>query len=226
MRKPRLRTVLLTALVAGAGGVGLMYLVYRPWALNWGASREEIALAMPGDSVVSHPSFNATRALTIDALPTEIWPWLVQMGYKQAGFYSYDRLDNDGIPSVEHILPEFQHLEVGDSIPLTGHDYVVVTLLERDSTMLWEYRGDNTTIVFTWAWGLYPQNDLQTRLVTRLRYRASSIRSRVMLDLFEIVMMRKCMLGIKQRAESDNARLEEARTAEGDVLQRSHGRTH
>jgi len=207
MRKPRLRTVLLTVLVAGAGGVSLVYLVYRPWALNWGASREEIALAMPGDSILSHPTFNATRAVTIDATPEEIWPWLVQMGYRRAGFYSYDRLDNDGIPSADHLISEFQHLEAGDSIPLTADHYVTVIGFEPHGSMLWEYEGDDTTTVFTWAWGLYPEADLQTRLVTRLRYRASSIRSRVMLDLFEIVMMRKCMLGIKQRAESEHREL-------------------
>ena len=125
------------------------------------------------------------------------------MGYQRAGFYSYDRLDNDGIPSADHILPECQHLETGDSIPLTAHDYITVTVLERDSTMLWEYRNDDTTTVFTWAWGLYPRNDLQTRLVTRLRYRALRFRSQMMLGFFEILMMRKCMLGIRRRTESD-----------------------
>ena len=202
MKRPRLRTVIVAVLLAGAVTVVLVYLVYRPWALNWGASREEIALVMAGDGVVPNPTFNATRAVTIDAPPSEIWPWIVQMGYRRAGFYSYDRLDNDGIPSADHLISEFQHLELGDSIPLTSHDFVTVTALEPHGSMLWEYAGDDTTTVFTWAWGLYPQSDSQTRLVTRLRYRASGIRSQVMLDLFEIVMMRKCMLGIKQRAES------------------------
>jgi hypothetical protein len=202
MKKPRLRTVLLGVLVSGAAAVVLVYLVYRPWALNWGASREEIALPMPGDSIVSNPTFNATRAVTIAATPEEIWPWIVQMGYRRAGFYSYDRLDNDGIPSADRLIAEFQHLEAGDTIPLSSHDYVTVTGFEPHRSMVWEYAGDDTTTVFTWVWGLYPENDSHTRLVTRLRWHASSVHTRVMLDLFEIVMMRKCMLGIKQRAES------------------------
>lgn len=205
MRMPRLRTVLLAVLVPGAAAVALVFLVYRPWALNWGAGREEIARTMPGDSILSDPTFNATRAVTIDAAPGDIWPWIVQMGYRRAGFYSYDRLDNDGIPSADRLISEFQDLEAGDSIPLTSHDYVTVTVLVPHRSMLWEYQGDDTTTIFTWAWGLYPLNDSQTRLVTRLRYRVSGIRSRVMLDFFEIVMMRKCMLGIKQRAESEDA---------------------
>ncbi len=202
MKRPRLRMALLAVLVTGVVAAALVYLVYRPWVLNWGASREEIARTMPGDSILLDPTFNATRAVTIDATRAEIWPWIVQMGYRRAGFYSYDRLDNDGIPSADHLISEYQHLEEGDSLPLSGHDYVTVTVVEPDSSMLWEYAGDDTTTTFTWAWGLYRLSDQQTRLVTRLRYRASSIRSRVLLDLFEIVMMRKCLLGIKERAES------------------------
>ncbi len=205
MTRPRLRKALLAVFVTGVVAVVFVYLVYRPWALNWGASREEIAMTLPGDSILSDPTFNATRAVTIDATPAEIWPWIVQMGYLRAGFYSYDKLDNDGIPSANRLIFEFQHLEIGDSIPLTSHDHVTVTVLEPGSEMLWEYAGDDTTTVFTWAWGLYPRNDRQTRLVTRLRYRASNIYSQVVLDLFEILMMRKCMLGIKQRAESTEA---------------------
>ena len=202
MRRPRLRTAVLAVLVTVVVAVLLVYLVYRPWALNWGASRKETALALPGDSIVSDPTFNATRAVTIDATPAEIWPWIIQMGYRRAGFYSYDRLDNDGISSADHLISEYQHLEVGDSIPLTAHDFVRVTAVEPGRSMLWEFEGGDTTTVFTWEWRLYPRNGLQTRLVTRLRYRASSIRSQVMLDLFEIVMMRRSMLGIKRRAES------------------------
>ncbi len=217
MRKPRLRSVLLLALLTGTVVTVLVFVVYRPWALHWGASEQEIARGMAGDSVLPLPTFNATRAVTINAPPEDIWPWIVQMGYRKAGFYSYDRLDNDGIPSADHLIAEFQHLEAGDSIPLTSHDYVTVTVFEPHRSMLWEYAGGDTATVFTWAWGLYQQNDSQTRLVTRLRYRTSSIRSQVVLDLFEIVMMRKCMLGIKQRAESDDGSSRSAPPAGGGI---------
>lgn len=202
MKKVRLRTMLLAVPVAGAVGAVLVHLVYRPWALNWGASTEEIALAMPGDSIVSNPTFNATRAVTINAAPEEIWPWIIQMGYRRASFYSYDRLDNDGIPSADHIVSEFQNLQFGDSIPLTSHDNIKVIAINPHRSMVWKYRGDDTTTVFTWTWGLYQQNDSQTRLLTRLRYSGLGLRSQLMLELFEIVMMRKCMLNIKHRAES------------------------
>jgi hypothetical protein len=182
-------------------GSGLVWWVYRPWALYWGATQAEIAAVMPGDTIISDPNFNATRAVTIEATPEQIWPWLVQMGYRRAGFYSYDRLDNDGITSAVRLLPEFQQLAVGDSIPLTSHDYVTVTAMEPGVSMLWEYVGDEPATVFTWAWMLDPVDDRHTRLVTRLRYRARGIRARLMLDLVEIVMMRKCLLGIQERAQ-------------------------
>ena len=201
MNRPRTRTVLLAVLATGVTGAALLYAVYRPWALNWGATPEEIARAMPGDSILSAPTFDATRAVTIDATPADIWPWIVQMGYGKAGFYSYDRLDNDGIASADHIIPDYQQLEIGDSIPLSARSFVTVAVMDSERSMLWEYRGDEKTTVFTWAWGLNPRDGRQTRLVTRLRWRAADLRSRLMLDLFEIFMMRKCMLGIKRRAE-------------------------
>ena len=156
---------------------------------------------MPGDQVLEQPAFNATRAVTIEATPDEIWPWIVQIGYRRAGFYSYDSLDNDGIPSAERILPEYQDLEVGDLIPLTKSANVRVTELEAPRSMVLLFEVPGTWSSATWVWGLYPESASRTRLVTRLRANPRRIPSRIFLDLGEIVMMRKCMLGIKRRAE-------------------------
>jgi hypothetical protein len=179
----------------------IVWFLYRPWALTWGSTDAEIARAMPGDEVLENPTFNATRAVTIEASPEEIWPWIVQIGYRRAGFYSYDSLDNDGIPSAERILPEFQSLEVGDTIPLSKAAHVRVTELEPPHSMVLVFEVDGTWSNATWVWGLYPGNTSLTRLVTRLRANPRNIGSRVFLDLGEIIMMRKCMLGIKRRAE-------------------------
>ena len=177
----------------------LFWLVYRPWARTWGATDEEIDRPMPGDDVVESPIFDATRAVTIAASPEEIWPWLVQMGYLRAAFYSWDRLDNDGIPSAERILPELQDLRVGDLIPLSHDATAKVEILESAGQLLLVFQGDTGA---TWAWGLYATTADKTRLVTRLRVGTGGIRSRLVLDAFEIIMMRKCLLGIKRRAES------------------------
>jgi hypothetical protein len=178
-----------------------LWLLYRPWALTWGSTNEEIARTMPGDEVLAQPTFDATRAITIEATPEEIWPWIVQIGYRRAGFYSYDLLDNDGIPSAERILPEYQTLKVGDLIPLSKTADVRVTELDPPRLMVLVFEVEGTWSDATWVWGLYPENASHTRLVTRLRANAKGVRSRIFLDLGEIIMMRKCMLGIKRRAE-------------------------
>lgn len=46
----------------GAISLGMYQRFIRPWRLRWGATDEEVARAMPGDDVVKHPTFNATRA--------------------------------------------------------------------------------------------------------------------------------------------------------------------
>ena len=72
----------------------------RPWHMRWGATESEIRLRMPGDEVVPRAQFNATRAVRIDAPPKLVWPWIVQVGYRRAGFYTYDQVDNAGEPGA------------------------------------------------------------------------------------------------------------------------------
>lgn len=177
------------------------YAVYRPWQLHWGATEAEVLRGMPGDDLVPQPRFNATRAVTIEGRPEEVWPWIVQIGYGRAGFYSWDRLDNDGIPSSTQILPEYQGLEVGDTIPLSATAGAEVRVLQPHESMLLVVadHGDPERL-WTWAWSLYELDSQRTRLVTRLRVR-ESLRNTLMLDAFEIIMMRKCLLGIRERVE-------------------------
>jgi hypothetical protein len=89
----------------GAISFGVYLRFIRPWQLRWGATDDEVASVMPGDDVVQQPTFDATRAVTIQARPEAIWPWLVQMGMTRAGWYSYDWLDNLGRPSAQRIIP-------------------------------------------------------------------------------------------------------------------------
>ena len=195
-RKTRLFILSLTMLVALGG---LLHYVYRPWQKTWGATREETARRMIGDDVVENPSFVATRGVTINAKAEAVWPWIVQVGYRQAGFYSYDRLDNDGIPSAERILPAYQDLAVGDKVPLSKDSEASVAALKKNEYLLLVFEPDSSA---TWAWELSASEDGTTRLLTRLRVQADSFTSRLMLEYFEIIMMRKCMLGIKNRAEA------------------------
>jgi hypothetical protein len=183
--------------------------VYRPWELRWGATGEELTRRMPGDEVVPRPTFNATRAVTIDAPPEDIWPWIVQIGFGRAGWYSYDLFDNLGRHSSERVVAELQHMDAGDLVPLGPGEksgMFVKEFVVNRSMLWWTGKHGQTT----WAWGLYPIPGGATRLVTRVRtpFSWAQPMSAVWLVLTEVAdfpMMRKCLLGIKRRAEALSA---------------------
>jgi hypothetical protein len=179
--------------------------LYRRWHLRLGATDAEVASAMPGDEIVPEPSFTATRAITIAAPPVQVWPWIVQIGTRRAGFYSYDLFDNAARPSADHILPEFQATRIGDWVPMSTTvnqtTAFKVKAFEPNQWLLWAKPHS------TWSWQLTPV-DGGTRLVTRLkeqyRWRSSPGLSLLTLFLFEFgdfPMMRKLLIGIRQRAE-------------------------
>jgi hypothetical protein len=161
---------------------------------------------MPGDAIIEDPAYVATRAITIAAPPTRVWPWLVQVGCLQAGFYAHDLLDNLGHPSSRVILPEFQHLEVGQWVPMspTPSDTTAfkVADFEENRWLLWQQP------LSTWSWRLTPLSGDRTRLVTRLRialdwrHRGISLFSLVLNEFGDFPMMRRMLLGIRERAEA------------------------
>jgi uncharacterized protein YndB with AHSA1/START domain len=188
-------------------GMGLAYArVWRPWQLHWGATPDEVALPLPGDEIVPRPWFDATRAVTVEAAPEHVWPWLAQMGgLTRAGWYSYDALDNKGVPSAEVVVPELQDLGVGDVMPLSDDGLgFVVESLEPGRSLVLAVRTDSATISATYL--LDPLPGGRTRLVHRIRHR---IRPRspgqlflvVAMDVGELLMDRRALLGIKARAE-------------------------
>jgi hypothetical protein len=95
----------------------------RRWHLRWGATDAEVASAMPGDELVPHRSFTATRAITVAAPPEDVWPWILQLGTGRAGWYSYDLFDNAARPSADRILPQFQAIRTGDWVPMPIRSY-------------------------------------------------------------------------------------------------------
>jgi hypothetical protein len=74
--------------------------------------------ALPGDEVVPDPTFAATRAITVDAPPERVWPWITHMGFGSAGWYSYDLLDNFGRRSSERVIASLQEVKVGDTVSM------------------------------------------------------------------------------------------------------------
>jgi proline iminopeptidase len=88
----------------------------RPRILRWGANEDEVRRPYPGADLVPGGKRGGTMAVTIEAPPQSVWPWLVQMGCDRAGWYSWDRLDNGGVPSAERIHPEWQEIFVGQRL--------------------------------------------------------------------------------------------------------------
>jgi hypothetical protein len=194
--------------------------LYRHWHLRWGATNAEVASAMPGDEIVPAASFTATRAITIAASPEQVWPWIVQIGAGRAGFYSYDLFDNAARPSADRILPEFQETRVGDWVPMssTVNETTAfrVKAFQPNRWLLWA-KPDST-----WSWTLTQLDDGRTRLVTRLKerypWRSSPGLALLTLVLFEFgdfPMMRRLLLGIRQRAERLGAQRVPAGSTEG-----------
>ncbi len=175
--------------------------IIRPWHIRWGATDEEFRRAMPGDEFIPDATLNTTRAITIQATPEEIWPWLVQMGYGRAGWYSYDRLDNHGRPSATRIIPELQRkLQPGEFlVKEQGHGFKIMAVEENRYVVLGPQ--------ISWALALYPQSDGSTRLVERLRAKyhwthPQGIVLAGMLDVGDFIMMRKMLLNLKARVEA------------------------
>ena len=104
------------ALVLGAPLAAYAFGV-RPRLVRWGATPEEIARPYPGADLIPGGDRSPTMAVTIDAPPSAVWPWLVQMGYGRAGWYSWDHLDNWGRASEHRIHSEWQRIAVGDRLP-------------------------------------------------------------------------------------------------------------
>jgi hypothetical protein len=179
--------------------------LYRRWHLRWGATDEEVRAPMPGDGIVPKVSFNGTRAITVDAPPERVWPWIVQMGYRRGGFYTYALLDNAGYESADRILAEYQAPRPGDWMPMAKKinetTAFKVKAFQLNEWLLWE-KPDST-----WAWKLTPLAGGRTRLLSRLKVRyawespGSAILTLILLEFGDFPMMRRVLKGIKVRAE-------------------------
>jgi|SRR5580765_4386716 hypothetical protein len=185
----------------------LYWFPIRRWMSRWGTMLSDPTRVMAGDSLLVDPTYAGTMAVTVNASPEHIWPWLVQIGYRRGGLYSYDWLDRLfgylDRPSATRILPEFQHLAVGDAIPLGRGPSWPVAAIEPCRALVLDMRNMGG---FDWVWqfGLYPLDETRTRLVSRSCVRTRRVWARLFTYMIEpagFLMTRRMLLGIKQRAE-------------------------
>jgi hypothetical protein len=184
---------------------------HRRRHLTWGATEVEVASDMPGDDLLPRAQYCTTRAITIEAAREQVWPWLVQVGYRRAGWYAADLLDNFGRPSLREVVPQLQDLHVGQWLPMVPYPsertaFVVDGFVEP-SWLLW--RTPNRTF----AWRLEELGPGRTRVVARLRtlyewHRPLAPVTLALMELADYPMMRRMLQGIRDRAEKnlDNAR--------------------
>lgn len=188
----------LAAVVLARDGLAL-----RPWHRRWGATDAEAHGPLPGDDLVPDGSAT-TRAVAIAAPPEDVWPWLVQLGWGRAGWYSYDWIDNDGRPSADSIVPDWQDLGVGDRILMTPDVGFVVRRLDPPHTLV-AVTDDGST---SWCLRVAPDGD-GSRLVSRFRAHAhltpATLLWWVVADPGVFVMERKMLKGIAARAEARHA---------------------
>ena len=192
-----------------AAAISLQVATYPLWrrrCLTWGATREEASGPLPGDDLLEKPAILSTRAITIDTAPEAIWPWLVQMGPGRGGAYTYDWIQNLfglNMHNADEILPAFQDLHVGDGWQL-GRSGPVLRVAALDPQRSMVLRSDDGQWV--WAFVLVPAGT-GTRLVSRNRVAtaggaaAARVFSEFVMEPGSLIMERKMLLGIKDRAE-------------------------
>ena len=222
----------------GLGGAAIMLFVLLTPFLNprrkkWGAADAEIQQTLPGDDLVPHPKGEYIHAITIHAPATDIWPWLVQIGQGRGGFYSYELLENIigcKMKNADKIMPELQHLEIGDSIPMhptMGSPYKVAAI-EPGCALVLQIREDTQTrktselsdtmpdkyMNQSWVFFLNERDDGTTRLISHSRNDWNqSLGNRLFFSIFgaiTVTMDRKMLLGIKERAEARLTRTNDA----------------
>ncbi|MEV4346448.1 SRPBCC family protein [Actinoplanes sp. NPDC049596] len=194
------------AAAAGLTAAAVVAALSRPAQrryITWGAAPEEAYGPMPGDDLLPAARIISTRAISIGAPPSAIWPWLVQMGSGRGGAYTYDWIENLfglDMHSADEILPQFQDLAVGDVLPLGSNGPGMrVEICDRDRVLALR----STDGTWVWTFELRPAGG-RTRLISRNRLTPPESQ-RFVYDVLmgpgSLVMEHRMLRGIRRRAE-------------------------
>ena len=230
--KPGLKKILLGSVIV----LALWNIVYfaglRSWHQRWGASEAERTASLPGDALLPDTAGQVTHAVTINATPEEIWPWLMQLGQDRSGFYSYTLFENlfrCEMSKVERIVPEWPTRTNGEIVWFCtpkrygGSGKMIAAVVDPLRAFAMVAPGDWQRIQAgghgeegLWEFVLQPVGPQQTRLIARIRGGLPRTVAQRVVSLFfwepaHFVMERKMLLTIKELAER-NTRLRSAQT--------------
>jgi hypothetical protein len=199
--------IVLGLVLVAAAVVVVSVIVLTPWMDQWGATAAELSMALPGDELLSQPASYVNRAVSINAAPEKIYPWLVQLGAEKGGYYSYSMLETYllfcPLQNADRIHAEWQDLKVGDQVKMCPGSsgpppYEVVQLISNRSMVLGHK--ENGQWVDVWMFNIVAQPDGTSRLILRTRTNAVG----GFWDIIHpgvFIMERGMLLGIKERAE-------------------------
>jgi hypothetical protein len=208
--RQRLRTMKRLGLITTIGLLASSPYLLKPWYRRWGIRGSEATGSLPGDEIVSSPRLQYTLAVTVDASPSDIWPWLVQLGRGSAGFYSYRWIEQlveaDNKRGNGEIINRFQKLKNGDKIWLSPDpalsslqgQYLVVDQIKAPWTLVFRQILPDDSAE-SWAFSL-DMNDDSTRLVFRRRRSTASLYDRLTEPGY-MFMDLGMLHGIRRRAE-------------------------
>jgi hypothetical protein len=212
-------------LLSGAAAYALFV---RQRLLQWGATNEEALQPLPGDDLVAIPNYQSTRAITINAPPSEVWPWIIQIGYQRGGFYSYDWLERKAglknLQSTDQIMPTWQGIQPGDTVSISPITPLDVAVLEPGQAFVLHavmspftgqivnrtLQSDSASMDWSWAFVLEPAGPGTTRLLARVRadfqpQPLGKIFNWLALEPVHFLMENKMLLGIRERAEANRS---------------------
>jgi len=178
-----------------------------PWMDRWGATDEEIAAAYPGDELLPEPASFVNRAITINAPPEYIYPWIVQLDARKGGWYSYTWLEtyllNCPMVNADRIHPEWQNLKVGDKVRMCPNEpapppYIVAQIHPNQAIVMGHQENGEWVDIYQFA--IVPQADGSSRLILRTRtMMVGGIW--IVFHPGTFIMERGMLFGIKERAE-------------------------
>ena len=191
-----------TLAVAWAAYLGVLH----PWLMSWGATPEDVAMALPGDDLAPRPVSFFTRAITIEAPPSSVWPWILQIGQDRAGFYSYTWLENltgADIHNADALHPEWQARAIGDRVLLARPDLLGGALAAVSHTEIVALEPERMIANIPGRLVLQPVDGHSTRLLFResIESQGPAVTRWLVWDPMHFVMVQRMLRGIKERAE-------------------------